>query len=221
MVRAQPGAEQFDFLAVNAHLHFGRLTDRRQEAAALIEWILGKVRSGDAENVMLLGDLNFDFDNPQRDLSRIQQRYMQLGGFESAAGKRVFVSFPFIVGHPRPKQHHPLNELFRTNIRLNQTYDQIGIFSRDERLRRYIETTRDATHRTEQAWGVSPRGPDYGVFNFTDLFCQALKGKPYADLHRTERADLLKRYEHSVSDHLPIWFRAPLPTAKHGFPTDV
>lgn len=221
VVRAQPGAEQFDFLAVNAHLHFGRKVDRQNEAATLIEWILGKVRSGDAENVMLLGDLNFDFDNPQRDLSRIQQRYTQLGGFESAAGKQVFVSFPFIVGHPRPKQRHPPNELFRTNIRLNQTFDQIGIFSRDKRLRQYIETTRDATHRTEQAWGVNPRGPDYGVFNFTDLFCQALKGKPYADLHRTERADLLKRYEHTVSDHMPIWFRAPLPTAKHGFPTDV
>ncbi len=221
VVRAQPGAEQFEFLAVNAHLHFGREVDRQNEAAALIEWILGKVRSGDAENVLLLGDLNFDFDNPEADLSRIQQRYRQLGGFDTAAGKQVFVSFPFIVGHPRPKQNHPPNELFRTNIRLNQTFDQIGIFSRDKRLRQYIETTPDATHRTEHLWGVLATGPDYGVFNFTDLFCQALKGKPYADLPRTERAALLKRYEHKVSDHMPIWFRAPLPTAKRGFPTDV
>ena len=221
VVRAQPGAERFEFLAVNAHLHFGRPVDRQNEAAALIEWILGKVRTGDADNVLLLGDLNFNFDDPAADLSRIRERYKQLGGLDTEAGRQVFVSFPFIVGHPRPGQNHPPNKLFRTNVRLSQTYDQIGIFSRDERLRRYIETTSDATHRTEQAWGILPTGPDYGVFNFTDLFCHALAGMPYAEMGRSERAALVKRFEHNVSDHMPIWFRAPLPTAEQGFPTDI
>ncbi len=220
VVRAQPGAEQFEFLAVNAHLHFGRPVDRQNEAAALIEWILGKVRSGDADNVVLLGDLNFDFDKPERDLARIRERFKQLGGFETEAGRQVFVSFPFMVGHPRPKQNHTANELFRTNIRLSQTFDQIGIFSKDKRLRKYIETTPDATHRNEPAWGALATGPDYGVFNFTDLFCTALKGKPYAELPRSERAEFVRRYEHKVSDHMPTWFRAPLPTAKQGFPTE-
>ncbi|MCP3976270.1 MAG: endonuclease/exonuclease/phosphatase [bacterium] len=219
VVRAQAGAEQFEFLAVNAHLHFGREVDRQNEAAALIEWILGKVRSDDAENVLLLGDLNFNFDNPRLDLGRIQKRFEQLGGFDTDGGRQVFVSFPFIVGHPRPKQNHTPNELFRTNIRLTQTYDQIGLFSRDSRLRRYIETTPDAAHRTEHAWGALATGPDYGVFNFTDLFCQALEGVPYSEMGRTERAELVKRYEHNVSDHMPIWFRAPLPMAEQGFPT--
>lgn len=220
-VRAQPGAERYRFLAVNAHLHFGRKLDRQNEAAALIEWILGKVRSGEANNVVLLGDLNFDFDNPQRDLARIRKRYQELGGLETEAGKQVYVSFPFIVGHPRPRQIHPPNELFRSNIRLDQTYDQIGVFSRDKRLRKYLETTPEATHSPEEAWGQQPTGPDYGVFNFTELFSRALHGKPYAELTRTQQSALVKRYEHSVSDHLPIWYRAPLPKAKAGFPTAV
>ncbi len=218
-VRAQPGAERYTFLAVNAHLHYGRKIDRQLEAAALVEWILGKVRSGDADNVLLLGDLNFDFDRPKRDLARIRKRYEELGGLETAAGRQVYVSFPFIVGHPRPKQNHPPNELFRTNIRLNQTFDQIGVFSRDARLRKYVETTPDAAHSPNEAWGMQPTGPDYGVFNFTELFCQALHNKSYAELTKTQRAALVKRYEHNVSDHMPIWYRAPLPKAKTGFPT--
>ncbi len=222
-VQAQPGAERFDFLAVNAHLHFGREIDRQNEAAALVEWILGKVRLGGSQTVVLLGDLNFDYDKPERDLERIEQRFKQLGGRDTSTGKEVFVSFPFIVGHP---QHHEDNELFRTNIRLSQTFDQIGIFSRDKRLRKYIETKISegppvtAEHRTPQYWGASPTGPDYGVFNFTDLFCDALASSRYNDLDRSARAALVKRYEHKVSDHMPIWFRAPLPRAKTGFPTE-
>ncbi len=219
VVRAQPGAEKFEFLAVNAHLHFGRPVDRQNESAALIEWVLGKVRTGEAENVLLLGDLNLDFNDPTADLARIRKRYEEIGGFDTEEGRQVFVSFPFLVGHPRPGQNHPPNELFRTNIRLSQTYDQIGIFSRDSRLRRYIETTPEATHRTADAWGALPTGPDYGVFNFTDLFCQALAGSPYRALPKAERDRLVKRYEHTVSDHMPIWFRAPLPTVERGFPT--
>ncbi len=224
VVRAQPGAEQFEFLAVNAHLHFGREIDRQNEAAALVEWILGKVRLGGSQTVVLLGDLNFDYDKPERDLARIEQRYRQLGGRDTSSGKEVFVSFPFIVGHPKhPKPDKPL----RTNIRLNQTFDQIGIFSRDMRLRKYIETnvvadgaSFRAEHGTPQHWGAYPTGPDYGVFNFTDLFCDALANSRYNDLDRSERAALVKRYEHKVSDHMPIWFRAPLPRAKVGFPTE-
>ena len=221
VVRAQPGAERFEFLAVNAHLQFGRKVDRQNEAVVIFEWILEKVRAGEAENVVLLGDLNFDFDNPKLDLQRIQAHYRELGGFTTEAKEQVFISMPFLVGHPKPGQNHPPNELFRTNIRLNQTFDQIGIFSRDNRLRKYIETNPDATHRNPKAWAARRTGPDYGVFNFTELFCQALKGMSYDELPRAERSALLKRFEHKVSDHMPIWFRAPLPRTRGGFPTEV
>ena len=165
--------------------------------------------------------MNFDFDRPDKDLERIRDNYSSIGGLSTSAHDRVFVSFPFLVPHPNPRQKHPADELFRTNIRLNQTYDQIGIFSRDKLLRKYIETSPDATHRTPKAWAQSDTGPDYGVFNFTDLFCVALADKPYAELGRSERAALLKRFEHKVSDHMPIWFRAPLPKPPLGFPTEV
>ncbi len=52
-------------------------------------------------------------------------------------------------------------------------------------------------------------GPDYGVFNFVDLFSVALKGKPFADLGPTARTNLVARFEHKVSDHMPLWVRLP------------
>ena len=67
-VQGHPGLERYEFMAVNAHLHFGRPADRRAEAVALFEWILGKAQSG--VNVLLLGDLNFDYDKPESDFKR-------------------------------------------------------------------------------------------------------------------------------------------------------
>jgi len=220
-VLAHPGVTPYRFLAVNAHLHFGRPTDRRLEAGALVEWILGKVRSGEGANTVLLGDLNFDFDNPERDLERIVGRFKELGGFDKNK-EEVFVSLPFIFGHPRPHQDHPPNEVFRSNIRLTQTYDQIGIFSRDARLRQRLETSPEG-HSKKEAWG-KPNAPDYGVFNFAELFCAALHGgKKLRQLSRAKRTEFFARFEHTVSDHMPIWIRLPLPTVaeESGFPTEV
>ena len=218
-VQGHPGLEPYRFLAVNAHLHFGRPANRRAEAGALIEWILGKVRSGEGANTLLLGDLNFDFDNPTRDLQRIQARYEELGGFDEE--ENVFVSFPFIFPHPRPLQEHPTGKVFRSNIVLSQTYDQIGVFSQDERLRQRLQTTPDG-HSPNEQWGQSG-APDYGVFDFVDLFSRALNdGRAIADLSRDERSDFLDRFEHRVSDHMPIWIRIPLPSdpKTEGFPVE-
>lgn len=217
-VRGHPGVERYPFVAVNAHLHFGRPKDRRMEARTLMEWILGKVRSGEAKNIVLMGDLNFDFDKPTADLKRILNEFDELGGFSKATGKRVYVSFPFIFGHPRPKQDHPANEVFRTNIRLTQTFDQIGIFSMDSRLGRRLETT-PTGHSADEQWGKEG-GPDYGVFDFADLFARALNnGTALNDLQAAKRTTLLKRFEHKVSDHMPIWLRMPLPKTEGGFPS--
>ena len=218
-VQGHPGLEPYRFLAVNAHLHFGRLTDRRAEAGALIEWILGKVRSGEGGNTVLLGDLNFDFDNPTRDLVRIRDRYEELGGFSDRGG-RVFVSFPFIFEHPRPLQEHRAGEVFRSNIVQSQTYDQIGVFSEDERLRERLETMPEG-HSAHEQWG-KPGAPDYGVFDFADLFSRALNdGRALGELSSDEKSAFLDRFENRVSDHMPIWIRIPLPEAAEvGFPLD-
>ena len=61
--------------------------------------------------------------------------------------------------------------------------------------------------------GTRSRGPDYGVFEFCNLFIEAILGRPYHELPATERASFTARFEHKVSDHMPPWIRLPLPVA--------
>lgn len=215
-VHGHPGLETYPFLAVNAHLHFGRPIDRRLEARALIEWILGKLRSGEARTIVLLGDLNFSFDKPKRDLKRIVETFEELGGFGTGK-KKIHVSFPFIFPHPRLAQEPPSDPdgILRSNVRLSQTYDQIGVFSVDKRIGGRMATT-PTGHSEIEEWGKNEVGPDYGVFDFANLFCRALKrGKNLEEVAAAEgkgaRTALIKRFEHKVSDHMPIWIRVPLP----------
>ncbi len=206
-----PGTEHYTFFAVNAHLYFGDyMADRRQEAKALVAWLLGRVSESDVEhslNFILLGDLNLDFDNPINDRKRLEATLREL---DASAGDRVDVSFPFLDPHPRPKQRMPPADpadgppIFRTNARMSETFDQIGLFSRDWRLRTYV---------VSEQMGLYPRGPDYGVFNFVDLFSVALLGRHYDELSKDEREAFVKRFEHKVSDHMPLWLRLPLPDA--------
>lgn len=215
-VHGHPGLETYPFLAVNAHLHFGRPLDRRLEARALIEWILGKLRSGETKTVVLLGDLNFSFDKPKSDLKRIAQTFEELGGFGTGKNK-VHVSFPFIFPHPRPIQEKSSDPdgLWRSNVRLSQTYDQIGVFSVDPRVGGRMATSVQG-HSPIEEWGRHETGPDYGVFDFSNLFCRALEGgksleELAADKGKKARSALIRRFEHKVSDHMPIWIRVPLP----------
>ncbi len=209
-IRGHPGAERYTFLAINAHLYFGNyIDDRRQEFDALMAWIMGRVQQGDMNdslNIVLLGDLNLDFDNPDNDRGRILELIDRLN---RKGGKEVNVYFPLLQPHPqRPNQQlmgrdgRPL----QTNARLTQTFDQIGIFSRDERLKRL----------TNKNAGANPRGPDFGVFDFVNLFSEALHERPFAALTDTQRGALLARFEHQVSDHMPLWFRIPLPDVAPG-----
>ena len=57
---------------------------------------------------------------------------------------------------------------------------------------------------------------DYGVFDFVNLFSEALHGKAFAKLSAAERKTLVARFEHKVSDHMPLWLRLPLPDVKPG-----
>ncbi len=209
-IRGHPGAERYTFMAVNAHLFFGNfIDDRRQEFNALMSWIMGRVQECDENtplDILLLGDLNLDFDNPINDHQRIKAL---IEGLNEIGGEEVNVYFPFLTPHPlRPGQQlmgrdgRPL----QTNARLTETFDQIGFFSRDERLK---------SLQNESA-GAAARGPDFGVFDFVNLFSEALHGKPFEKLSKDQQLALINRFEYKVSDHMPLWFRIPLPDVKEG-----
>lgn len=193
-----PGTAPYEFMAVNAHLYFGNsVHERRQEFEALMDWILGRVsEKGKAyyPNFLLLGDLNLDFDNPQTDRQRIEE---QIKTFDDRLGGQVNVNFPFLDAHPTR------SEPFRTNARLTETFDQIGLFSRDERLPSYKENAYA---------GSETRGFDYGVFNFVELFCEALYERSFDELTQEKQKEFFRLFEHEVSDHLPLWLRLPLPS---------
>ena len=196
-IAGHPETEPYEFMAINAHLYFGNyISDRRQEFNALADWIMSRLKANETSyypNFILLGDLNLDYDKPESDRARIEEQIKGLNqGLEDAN-----VNFPFLDVH-RDRQ-----EVFRTNARLTETFDQIGLFSRDTRLPAVADNA---------TMGTSPTGPDYGVFEFGNLFCEALKGCSYSELPASERADLVARFEHKVSDHLPLWIRLPLPT---------
>ena len=195
-IAGHPGTEPYELMAVNAHLYFGNyISDRRQEFNALTDWLMSRLRANKSAyypNFILLGDLNLDYDNPAADRARIEEQIKTFNlGLEGAN-----VNFPFLDVHPTRR------EVFRTNARLTETFDQIGLFSRDPRL---------PTHADNENMGTKPTGPDYGVFEFGNLFSEALLGHPYTELNADERADFVARFEHKVSDHMPLWIRLPLP----------
>jgi len=191
-----PGTRPYELMVVNAHLYFGNfMSDRRQEFDALMEWIMARVGQNDMNyypNFVLMGDLNLDFDNPQTDRARIEKHIKTFN--DSLTG--VNVNFPFLDVHPRQ------SKVFRTNARQSETFDHIGLFSRDDRL---------PTFQDNETMGEQPRGPDFGVFNFVELFSQALHQKRFSELSENKQLALYERFEHDVSDHMPIWLRIPLP----------
>ncbi len=209
-IHGHPGADRYTFMAVNAHLFYGNfIDDRRQEFNALMRWIMGRVQECDENSpldILLMGDLNLDFDNPINDHKRIKKLIDDLN---REGGKKINVYFPFLSPHPqRPAQQlmgsdgRPL----QTNARLTETFDQIGFFSHDARLK---------SLQNEDA-GAAERGPDFGVFDFVNLFSEALLGMPFEKLAKEQQVALIKRFEHKVSDHMPLWFRIPLPDVKEG-----
>ncbi len=195
-----PGTIPYKFMAINAHLYFGEyMSDRRQEFHALMQWIIARMMEKDKSyypNFILLGDLNLDFDNPAMDRKKIEEHIKSLNRDTSLSGEKINVYFPFLDPHPRKKK------VFRTNVRLTETFDQIGLFSRDNRF---------PTYKDKPIMGKNKVGPDYGVFNFVNLFSVALNEKGFDELHKEEKKNFIARFEHKVSDHMPLWLRLPLP----------
>ena len=189
-ISGHPGTKPYEFLTVNAHLNYGDPKhDPKQEFYALMDWIVARAGQEGRpyyENFILMGDLNLGFDDPLVDRERLEQDIKDLN---KVTKQRVSVNFPFLDIHPNR------NEVFRTNARLTQACDQIGLFTCDDRLPTY--------EANETLMGKNPVGPDFGVFNFFDLFQKALNFPNFEDLRRW--------YEHQISDHLPLWLRLPLP----------
>ena len=196
-IKGHPGTQPFRFLAVNAHLYFGNyIEDRRQEFEALMHWILQRARSDDGADypdLMLLGDLNLDYDDPTSDRERIEEIIAQ---HRAQLPRETSVYFPFLEVHPGR------SEVFKTNARMSETFDQIGLFTRDARL------PRQATHAQV---GQALPGPDYGVVDFPRLFADALGLGPIEAMGAKDKKLFYARFEHEVSDHLPLWLRIPLP----------
>ena len=206
-------AEPYKFLAVAAHLLFGegtkkeQLKERENEFYALIRWLMWRMANKDAyyRDMVLFGDLNLEFEKAEV----LRPKIAQFIKNQDIALKRKSgsVYFPFIDPHPKVKEQAPAGTsdddlVYRTNARVDQTYDHIAFFGHDKRMPTHKHT--DFARRT-------PDGFDYGVFNFADLFAEALHGKPIADLTKSQRNSLFAKFEHDVSDHMPIWVRLPRP----------
>ena len=195
-ISGHPGTTPYQFMAVNAHLYFGDfMSDRRQEFDAIMSWLIARVEERDKAyypNFILLGDLNLDFNNPGSDRARIEKHMKR---FNAGFGDEAHVNFPFLDVHPHR------DKVFRTNARHTETFDQIGLFFRDERFPTFQENPK-----------MGPEGRyDYGVFDFVQLFSEALHDKPFSLLSKQKQNALLASFEHKVSDHMPLWLRLPLP----------
>lgn len=203
-IRGHPDAEPYEFMAVNAHLYFGNyISDRELEFNALIEWIINRAKRKDKTyfpNFILLGDLNLNFDHPEKDRNKIMNH---IKTFNDKVKGEINVNFPFIDIHPKEIElHDDKAEVYRTNARLTETFDQIGLFFTDPRF---------PTFEDNKNMGKAPENPDYGVFNFVDLFSMVINDKPLSELSKSKKKQFIARFEHKVSDHMPLWLRLPLP----------
>ena len=195
----QPGAKPFRFLGVNAHLLYGTNRDeRRWEFEALIDWLTLRAKNAVRlyyPNIVLLGDCNLEFKGFNVKREEINARLKKLNTEALKSKKAAKVNFPLLTPHP-------VHGELRTTARLKQTYDQIGIFAHDGNW--------PMPESNDTAGQIGPDSYDYGVFQFTELFAQALHGKSFGDLTKNQRTQIINRCEYEVSDHLPAWFRLPV-----------
>lgn len=203
-ILGRSGAAPVPFLATNAHMLFGHAkAERRREFLALLEWLFLRSKAEARlfhPNLILLGDLNFDFA-PGTQRALVEQTLRDLNQNQLSAADAARVNFPFAFVHPGRA------DVFRTNARRDETFDHIAFFV-DPHEPRLPRTTENA-----QAGTGGPDGFDYGVVDFVDLIAQALDGKPFASLGEARQDAILGECKDSISDHMPIWTRIPIPGA--------
>jgi endonuclease/exonuclease/phosphatase family metal-dependent hydrolase len=198
-IKGAATTEPYAFIAVNAHLLYGKNKHERElEFKALIEWLTlrsKKIRASRHPNLILLGDCNLDFDTSAVMREDIDALLKSLNKTYLKSKKAADANFPLLSEHP--KQGY-----LKTSLRQKATYDQIGIFSTDNRLPK--------PHNNKTA-GTTAGGFDYGVFDIGNLISNALHGKGINEITTKERKTIYKSAEFDITDHLPIWFRQPLP----------
>ena len=77
---------------------------------------------------------------------------------------------------------------------MSEAFDQIGLFSRHKRLPTYLDNA---------TMGQQPAGPDYGVFNFANLFSVVLQGKSFDASSQPEQKSLLARFPPNFPQTFP------------------
>jgi len=185
---------KYEIRCINAHLVSGSSkTERSNEFFALLEWLIirsKKVVAADKKIIMLMADLNLDFEsNLDKRKKGIEEYITSLNKSRKMDAK---VNFPFLDGG------------FFTNARRNKTFDHIAFIADDTRWPRGRHNDLAGTLGNDQF--------DYGMFNFTKLFVEAGPGK------LPDGQPDYDRFAHDFTDHLPIWVRMPLPsTGQHLF----
>ena len=193
------GTEPYNFIAVNAHLLYGKSKSERElEFKALIEWLTlrsKKIRTSRHPNLILLGDCNLDFGPSHVMREDIDTLLKSLNKTYLKSKKAADANFPLLSEHPK-------HGYLKTSLRQTATYDQIGIFSTDKRLPKPDDN---------KTAGSTAGGFDYGVFDLGNLISHALHGKAIDEITTKERKTIYKKAEFDITDHLPIWYRQPLP----------
>jgi hypothetical protein len=200
-IPGKAGAVPYEFVAANAHLLYGggRKSERKREFEALVSWLFDRAKKAETmpvKNMILFGDLNLDFAKPEIQRPRYDARLKEINAKLESADDPADFNFPFL-------DEHPDKGFIRSNARLSETYDQIGIIRRDPRL---------PGHAKNAKAGTKPDGFDFGVVDFVRLFQDAVAaGKSVTDMDKAEKAKFIGRFEYDVSDHMPIWIRLPMP----------
>ena len=188
-----------NFIAVNAHLLYGKSKSERElEFKALIEWLTlrsKKIRTSRHPNLILLGDCNLDFGPSDVMREDIDTLLKSLNKTYLKSKKAADANFPLLSEHPK-------HGYLKTSLRQKATYDQIGIFSTDKRLPKPDDN---------KTAGSTAGSFDYGVFDLGNLISHALHSKAIDKITTKERKTIYKKAEFDITDHLPIWYRQPLP----------
>lgn len=203
-IRSRGTAKPIEFLGINAHLLFGAdESERTREFFALLSWLVNRAKLAKRmyfKNMIVMGDLNMDFDDPEVRLSDITKLLLDLESNLLTGQTAARVNFPFLEPHPGQAQ------LFNTNARKNQTFDHVAFFIDKH------ETGLPLSDQNQNAGG-DLNDYDYGVFDFVELFAQSVHNKGFNELTATQRNKLLSDTKADVSDHMPIWVRIPIPGA--------
>ena len=198
-IKGAAGTEPYAFIAVNAHLLYGKNKfERELEFKALIEWLTlrsKKIRTSRHPNLILLGDCNLDFGPSHVMREDIDTLLKSLNKTYLKSKKAADANFPLLSEHPK-------HGYLKTSLRQKATYDQIGIFSTDKRLPKPDDN---------KIAGSTVGSFDYGVFDLGNLISHAFHSKAIDKITTKERKTIYKKAEFDITDHLPIWYRQPLP----------